>query len=64
MTDRLLTIADLAAMLQVDVQYVYRLNYEKRGPKCLRIGARTVRYRESDVRKWLAELEENAKDDY
>lgn len=51
--EKLLTIEELANMLNVPKVYIYRLNYENRGPKIIRLGNRTIRYRLADVESWL-----------
>lgn len=57
--DRLLTIDDLASILNVQKSYIYRINHENRGPKVLRFGSRTIRYRMSDVQEWLNKQVDN-----
>lgn len=51
---KLLSILDLAELLNVPIHYIYRLNSERRGPKITRIGKQTPRYKFSDVEEWLA----------
>lgn len=55
MDEKLITATELARMLQVPTGFVYRLNYEKRGPRPIRLGRRTVRYRVSDVARFISE---------
>jgi excisionase family DNA binding protein len=52
--DELLSPEQLAKFLDVPVGTVYRWNYAGTGPRPLSVG-RHVRYRESDVDKWLKE---------
>jgi excisionase family DNA binding protein len=50
--DRLLTIGELAAFLQVPVGTIYQWRHRGIGPAGLRVG-RHVRYRLRDVEAWL-----------
>jgi excisionase family DNA binding protein len=50
--DRLLGIAELADYLGVPVATIYRWRYTRDGPVGYRVG-RHVRYRLSDVDRWL-----------
>jgi len=50
--DELLSIAELAAYLGVPVATIYRWRHQRRGPLGYRIG-RHVRYRTSDIERWL-----------
>jgi len=52
---RLLTIDQLAELLQVAKGYIYRLNYEGKIPGRIKLGHRTIRYQEEIIQKWLAE---------
>lgn len=54
MTDRLLTPDEVAELLRVkpDTLRVWRY-YRDRGPSFVKVGS-AVRYRESDVERWLA----------
>ena len=53
-TEILLTVTDVAALLQLDVGTVYHLISEKRIP-FIRLSARCVRFRRSDILKWISE---------
>jgi len=50
--DEFLSIADLAAYLGVPVATIYRWRHQRQGPLGYRIG-RYVRYRTSDIERWL-----------
>lgn len=50
--DRLLSIAEVAALLQVSRATIYRLTDDE-GLPFVRIGDRTRRFRESEVEAWL-----------
>jgi excisionase family DNA binding protein len=52
--ERLMTIADLSAMLGVPVDTLYGWRHRGEGPTGYRIG-RHVRYRRSSVEAWLEE---------
>ncbi|MBW4043243.1 MAG: helix-turn-helix domain-containing protein [Acidobacteria bacterium] len=51
-----LTTSQLAAHLGVPVQTIYDLRYAGGGPNGFRVG-RELRYRISEVRLWLGQLE-------
>lgn len=51
-SDPLLTVAQLAALLQVPPQTLYGWRTRGEGPPGLKVG-RHVRYRQRDVEKWL-----------
>lgn len=51
-SDRLLTISEVAAFLQVPVGTLYQWRHRGIGPAGLRVG-RHVRYRMRDVEAWL-----------
>ena len=51
--EKLLTISEVAEMLGVRKSFVYRLNHERSGPKPIKLGRKTVRYRYEDVQEWL-----------
>ena len=55
-----LTTSELAEYLGVNVQAIYDLRTDGRGPSGIRVG-REIRYRISDVRLWLDGLHEPAK---
>ncbi|TFD63767.1 DNA-binding protein [Cryobacterium sp. Hb1] len=52
-----LTTSELAEYLGVQVQAIYDLSTDGRGPSGIRVG-REIRYRVSDVRQWLDGLHE------
>ena len=52
-----LTTSELAEYLGVQVQAIYDLCTDGRGPSGIRVG-REIRYRVSDVRRWLDGLHE------
>ena len=52
-----LTTSELAEYLGVHVQALYDLRTDGRGPSGIRVG-REIRYRVSDVRRWLDGLHE------
>jgi predicted DNA-binding transcriptional regulator AlpA len=49
----LLTEQEVAALLQMSVPLVRRLNLEGTGPPCVKFGRQT-RYRQAVVQRWLA----------
>jgi excisionase family DNA binding protein len=51
-SDALATPEEIAELLRVPVQLLYRWRYERKGPPSFRIG-RYVRYRRSEVERWL-----------
>jgi len=53
-TEQLLTIEQLADVLQIPKQTLYRWRSEGSGPRGMRVG-RHVRYRRTDVEAWLDE---------
>ncbi len=56
--DQLLTVKELARMLNCKVSYVYQLNFERRGPRIVRLGPQQIRYRLSNVEERLIEQTE------
>ncbi len=54
-SQRLLTVQDLAAYLDVPVKTIYTWRHRNTGPRGFRM-ARHLRYRWADVEEWLAEL--------
>lgn len=50
------TLAELAAQLHVNVQTLYDLRSQGRGPRGFRVG-RELRFRLAEVEEWLARLE-------
>jgi excisionase family DNA binding protein len=52
--ERLLSPAELGDFLGIPVATLYRWRYHSTGPRGCRVG-RHVRYRMSDVQKWLDE---------
>jgi len=53
--DRLLSVEDLAAYLDVPVKTIYSWRHHKTGPSGIRIG-KHLRFRWSDVEQWLTDL--------
>ena len=53
----LMSAADLSALLGVEVKTLANWRCQAKGPKSLKVG-RFVRYRMSDVEKWLAGREQ------
>ena len=53
--DRLLSVDDLAAYLDVPVKTIYAWRHRSTGPRGFRVG-RHLRFRWADVEEWLAEL--------
>ena len=51
--DRLITAAQVATILAVAKKTVWRMHAEGRPPAAVRIGPRTPRWRESDIRRFL-----------
>jgi excisionase family DNA binding protein len=56
---RLLTVKQLAEILQVPEDTIYYWRSRGEGPRGFRVG-RDVRFRESDVEAWLASQEDKA----
>lgn len=54
-TDALMSIDDLAALIQVPVKTVYNWRTEGKGPKGIKLG-KYVRFRRVDVEAWLDRL--------
>lgn len=52
-TDELLTPADVAGVLKLDIKTIRRWRYEGKGPAWFPLGLRTVRYRRSEVDAWI-----------
>lgn len=57
--DRLLTPADLAEMLGVEVATLVDWRYRRQGPPWIKLGHRTVRYRRTSVERWLTAREQS-----
>lgn len=53
---QLITIGELAEMLSVGKDYIYRLNYEGKIPGMVRLGRKTVRYRKTAIEEWINNL--------
>ncbi len=53
--DELLTIQQLAELLQVPVATIYRWRHRGEGPRGIRVSGRHVRYRRADVETFLEE---------
>ena len=52
--DPLLSVQDLAAYLDVPVATIYAWRYRRQGPTGFKVG-RHLRYRRSDVDRWISE---------
>jgi excisionase family DNA binding protein len=50
---RLLTARELATLLQISLRQLWRLRAGKELPAPIRVGRRSVRWRESDVARYL-----------
>lgn len=61
MDDRLMTIDDLAAYLQVPKATVYAWRSRRNGPPAMTVGGRALRYRRADVDAWLAQQADGAR---
>lgn len=55
--EELFSPSDLAGYLKVPISTVYQWNYHGSGPRVLKVG-RHVRYRKSDVERWLVAQEQ------
>lgn len=51
--DKLLTTAEAAAELRVSKNYLEQLRCAGGGPRFCRLGAKAVRYRNSDLAAWI-----------
>lgn len=49
----LLTTEDVARLLGVSEKLIHNWRYEGRGPRFVKLGHRTVRYRPEDVDSWI-----------
>jgi predicted DNA-binding transcriptional regulator AlpA len=54
--DRLLTAQSLARLLDVSLRQIWRLRAARRLPSPVRLGRRTVRWRESDISEYVRSL--------
>ncbi len=52
--DRLLSVEDLAAYLDIPVATIYAWRYRRQGPPGFRVG-RHLRFRREDVERWISE---------
>ena len=55
--DILLTPDDVARMMRVSRRTVSTWRYRGKGPRCVHVTHNCVRYRMSEVRKWLMDKE-------
>lgn len=55
-TERFLTVEQVAEMIGKNRQYLDDLRYRGQGPKYVKLGHRTIRYRSSDIEDWIAGL--------
>ncbi len=51
---QLIKVSELAALLDVPPKRVYEMSAAGLGPKAIRLGPGTIRFRISDVESWLA----------
>ena len=56
--NQLLTVKELAELLQVPVPTIHNWRYRRQGPKGFRVG-RHIRFLKSDVESWLASQRES-----
>lgn len=56
--EQLLTIRQLAELLQVPISTIYRWRHVGEGPRGIRVSGRHVRYRLSDVEAFLQQRTE------
>jgi predicted DNA-binding transcriptional regulator AlpA len=54
MAEKLMNDKELAEMLEIGVQTLRNMRARRQGPPYIKIGRRTVRYREADVEKFLS----------
>ena len=59
--DTLLTISEVEAKVGVGKMTIYRRMNQGEFPQPLRVGARSVRWRESDIAAWQDGLEKGTK---
>jgi excisionase family DNA binding protein len=52
--DRLLSVEELAAYLDIPVATIYAWRYRRQGPPGFRVG-RHLRFRREDVERWISE---------
>lgn len=57
--DRLFTVKELAEYLQRPATTLYAWKYRRVGPPAIKVG-RELRYRQTDVEKWLDGLAEQS----
>lgn len=54
--DEVLTADEVAATLKITIEYLYKLNCKKQGPRYFRLGDNApapIRYLRSDVQSWM-----------
>ncbi|MYC31434.1 MAG: AlpA family phage regulatory protein [Chloroflexi bacterium] len=54
--EQLLTIRDVCSIARISRTMVYSAMNEGRFPRPVRLGRKTIRWRASDIEKWLADL--------
>lgn len=54
--EQLLTIKDVCSITRISRTMVYNAMNEGRFPRSVRLGRKAIRWRASDIEKWLAEL--------
>lgn len=52
---QLIKVSELATLLDVPVKRVYEMTSTGAGPKSIRLGPGTIRFRISDIEAWLTE---------
>lgn len=52
-TERLMNVKEVAKLLNISPGTLYHWVSERKGPPCVRISSRCVRWRPSDVRVWI-----------
>jgi len=56
-SDKVLTVSDLCAELQISRSTFYTWRQKRRGPRCIRLPNGGLRIRRSDLTAWLAAQE-------
>ena len=51
--DRLLRVTEVMELVSLSRVTLFRLRREGKFPQALQIGARAIRWRESDIRNWI-----------
>lgn len=56
MPNELLTLREVCALARISLVTLYRLRSAGQGPRHVTVGRRMVRFRRSDVERWLSGL--------